>query len=162
LRYASVVDEHVRVATEELARLVKCAPDRARVGHVADGMCRALSAALRANLRSDALDLGTRSRDDEDARALTRKRQRDSATDAAPAARHESRPVRKSHSVCESRRSALTKVKFTLLKPNYTRAKSLYTRVIANDIRVINNFTREIGICMRVINNCISAIVNCT
>ena len=61
------------------------------------------------SLGSDALDFSSCSRDDKDARSLARERQGDCATDAAPAARHESRPVRKSHSVCMSRHSALAK-----------------------------------------------------
>ena len=60
-------------------------------------MRRALSAALRANLLGDALDFGCRPRDDENSRALTRERQGDRATDAPPAARHESRPVSEFH-----------------------------------------------------------------
>src|SRR5205085_7590654 len=119
----------VRAATATHAPLRNRAPARTRIGHVAGGVRSRLRAALRPNLRGDAPDLGTRPRDDQHARALARQRQRDRATDASPAARHESRPVSKFHSVCASRRSALVKVKFALSKPIYTRAKSLYMRV---------------------------------
>ena len=96
LRDAGVVDEDVGAAAEPLARHTERALDALAIRHVARGVCGRDAALVRNGARR-ALDLGGGARDQCDQRPLARERQPDGATDAAPAARHESDSVGEKH-----------------------------------------------------------------